>query len=211
MFEKLCNAVRQDNIEVIKDVLKENPGLAKASDSKGLTPLHYVNSVEACNLLLDKKAEVNVGTKIENLSPLQSAVLRGNLDIVRMLLSKGALVDAQDNTGRTSLHWGIVKGISNDILETLIASGADINKKSGKNRKSPLHYASEAGNVKALELLITKGADINTVNSQGQTCIDVCKDSKTAKALGDLLRDKDANKYQKMADQVSTGQSRNIN
>ncbi len=158
--------------------------------------------VEATNIIKENKGLVTA-TDSHGLTALHHANTR---EACELLISYGAKVDAQDKSGRTPLHWAAVKGKNPDFINSLVESGANIDMPSGKNRNTPLHYAAQYGQVGALEALIKKGADKNVINSQMQTCLDVCKDPKTAKALGDLLRDKDAQKYQKMAD-VTKGNS----
>ena len=53
------------------------------------------------------------------------AVSGGHIEIVELLVSKGADVNATDRIGRTLLH-SAASGGRKDIAELLIAEGADI-------------------------------------------------------------------------------------
>ena len=73
------------------------------------TPLHMVapsGSFEFVKTLLDAGAKVNV-QEARGLTPLMLAVAtdRQNLDVIRMLIAKGADVNAKDSGGETALDW----------------------------------------------------------------------------------------------------------
>ncbi len=93
-------------------------------------------------------------------TPLRFAVRSGNLAEVKILLKKGADVNAKDETYfMTPLHYATVYG-HKEIVELLIEKGADVNAKD-ENDFTPLHYATVYGHKEIVELLIEKGADVN--------------------------------------------------
>jgi hypothetical protein len=61
---------------------------------------------------------------IQNITPLHLAAMYGRFDVLEMLLDRGALIDAQDDQGRTALHYGAMNN-HGDMCRFLISSGCD--------------------------------------------------------------------------------------
>ncbi|CAH9101014.1 unnamed protein product [Cuscuta europaea] len=70
---------------------------------------------------------INCGDE-EGWVPLHSAASSGNIDIVEILLSRGANVNLKNDGGRTALHYAASKGHLR-IAEILISHNAKINAK----------------------------------------------------------------------------------
>ncbi|KAL9999862.1 putative ankyrin repeat-containing domain-containing protein [Helianthus debilis subsp. tardiflorus] len=88
----------------------------------------------------------------EGWAPLHSAASSGNVEIVKILLDRGADVNLKNDGGRTALHYAASKG--------WVKVGC-----------TPLHRAASTGNSELCELLIEEGADIDAVDRAGQTPI----------------------------------------
>ncbi|KAF6814066.1 ankyrin repeat protein [Colletotrichum sojae] len=58
-------------------------------------------------------------------TPLLSAVMRGNLEIARLLIKGGGKVDAKNRSGKTALHFAVERG-DTVATRTLLDLGADI-------------------------------------------------------------------------------------
>lgn len=88
-------------------------------------------------------------------------------DTVRLLVSRGADVNATGKQhGFTSLHYAILGG-DREIVETLLGHGAVVNPESQSKVRSlydvtPLHLAVQYGQSAICELLIRRGADVNS-------------------------------------------------
>lgn len=108
-----------------------------------------------------------VGTRID--APNQRgetaamlAALRGNLDIVRLLVEKGAQLN---RPGWTVLHYAAVDG-NVELLQYLLDQNAYIDAES-PNRTTPLMMAARHENIDAVRLLIAAGADPTPRNDAG--------------------------------------------
>jgi ankyrin repeat protein/beta-lactamase regulating signal transducer with metallopeptidase domain len=106
--------------------------------------------------------------------PLHKAVANGNLEQVRLLITRGASVNAKDSEGRTPLFYAV----ENDhilMFDLLIAKGADIDAKD-KVGDTPLHHAARLTRHHDWRLaaeLARRGADVNATNNRRQTPLHV--------------------------------------
>ena len=102
---------------------------------------------------------------------IHEATWKGDLEKIKKLLDKKPeLVNAQDESGWTPLHYSVYYFQENhtEIIDLLIAKGAKVNIRT-IDMRTPLHNAAEAGNKYAVELLISKGADINVKDDSNCT------------------------------------------
>ena len=85
-----------------------------------------VASPEIAELLLDAGAHVDTGLGKE--TPLMNASSYGHVDVVRMLVTRGANLHAADSQGRTPLHYAAGGG-HHAVVRLLLDSGADPSKR----------------------------------------------------------------------------------
>ncbi len=83
----------------------------------------------------------------------------GHSEIVKILIEKGANVNAKDNFERTAFHLASERGHL-EIVQCLLVKGADVNAKVYWKRTA-LHLASETGHLKTVQCLIDNGADVS--------------------------------------------------
>ena len=101
------------------------------------------------------------------LTPLNLAAYRGHFEIAKLLIAKGAKVNARNKRGWTPLHSAAHHN-SIGIAKLLIAKGAKVNTRSIYGW-TPLHSALEKNSIEIAKLLIAKGAKVNTRNKRGWT------------------------------------------
>ena len=93
---------------------------------------------------------------------------------MQLLVARGAVVDARDEDGWTSLMIASHEGHA-PVVRALLAAGADVRARSNDNRTA-LHFASYHGRTEALrELLKSHDAELNAQDATGDTPLtDAC-------------------------------------
>lgn len=73
--------------------------------------------------LVDTAVDINVKDRTFGYTPLIVAARQGHIDIVQILLERGADVEATDNYGSTALYWA-KKNQREEIVQLLLEAGA---------------------------------------------------------------------------------------
>lgn len=84
----------------------------------------------------------------------------GNLELMQLLLERGADIEQQHYLGTTALHWAAIRGPI-EMVHLLIEHGADVNRrgrKFGAEPMSPLDFARKHEQPEIERLLIDRGA-----------------------------------------------------
>lgn len=135
--------------------LGHKPELVNAFSEDGYQPLGlaaYFGHEKVVEYLIKAGAEVNSPSKNAlGVTPLQSAVAGGHLEITRMLLTAGASPNVRERGGYTPLHTAAHNG-DVEIVHSLIFGGADLEAKS-ENEETPLDMARKSGHDEVVNLL----------------------------------------------------------
>lgn len=117
--------------------------------------------VAAAKFLLDSD-EVNIEWGRAVNSPLLLAVAGGHSDICRLLIDRGARVDARDMNQHSPLHMA-ARGGYVEVVAMLFHAGADINYQAANPLLGPsaLHFAIKSGDEATVRFLIMHGADLH--------------------------------------------------
>ena len=134
-------------------------------------------NIEAVKQHLANGADVNA--KDDGWTPLHNAAGYSTKEMVELLISNGANVNAKNEDGWTPLHDAATK----EVAELLIDKGADMEAKD-KDDWTPLHKAAFGGHKEMVELLIAEGADVNAKGEDEWTPLNLTHDPETI----DLLR-----------------------
>lgn len=143
-----------------------------ASDGKGVgvLPVHLAaefNHSEMVNALVAAGSDVMVGCVYsgrDGVSCVHLAAMKRSTDMIRTILAvPGAMVNARDADGATSLHIAARSGFT-DIAQILLKRGADIDIGMTYGQsfdQTPLHCAVRFRHHELARALIRAGANIN--------------------------------------------------
>jgi ankyrin repeat protein len=162
-------------------------------DDPGCTPLLLAaenGQLEVVKLLLEKGADVNAKSSYNTIHECATPLIgacevakdfgrlggglppgtrvvttkkHGYLEVVKLLLEKGAKVDVKNNFGNTALLIASGNGQS-DVVKLLLDKGASVDL--GNNQGvTPLLMAAQYGDVDVITPLLAKGANPNTAMS----------------------------------------------
>ncbi|KAK3273520.1 hypothetical protein CYMTET_18244 [Cymbomonas tetramitiformis] len=155
------------HVKALRMLWKEAGAKVDAEDGEGRISLTLAlagghESVVAA--LLEAGAGVNAGT---GQRPVHAAAERGMVEMLRVLVDKGAEVDAEDGAGRTALTVALAFG-QEAAARALLEAGAGVNAGTGRR---PLHGAAEGGMMEILRELVDKGADVEAEDGEGRTAL----------------------------------------
>ncbi|KAJ5150759.1 uncharacterized protein N7500_010948 [Penicillium coprophilum] len=115
------------------------------------------------------------------LGPLEVAARKGNVILVRMLLAKGARIDAMDASSEDNeYHWGCAYTALQiaafwghlPVVELLLDHGADLDAQR-QTLGTPLQAALEGGHFDVAEVLLSRGAEIDRHWGMFGSCLQV--------------------------------------
>ena len=105
---------------------------------------------------------------------LHTAAHHGHLAICRLLIDKGAQLEAKSGGGNTPLHWAAIEG-NVEIVRLLCDCGADIEARCNFGSR-PLHHAAYNGHISVVrELIEERNAEINTRDGYGSTALSLAR------------------------------------
>lgn len=105
-------------------------------------------------------ADINAKDVGNGITALIWASQNGHIDVVKVLLDKGADINIKNSNGVTSLIMAI-QNSSMDIVKLLLDKGAEVNTVRPNDSVTPLIMALWKGNSDIIKLLLDKGADVN--------------------------------------------------
>ncbi len=129
---------------------------------------------EQAAAMLDSMADINAATPGEHITALHAAVAYDRLDILNMLLQRGARTDLLMKSGLTPLSAAAMKN-DTDAISLLLKHGALLNHHTAGGI-SALKLACAKGNLDAAQVLLAHGADPVPADTDGQTALTLAQE-----------------------------------
>lgn len=172
VYEDFFTAVRQDANATVVQILFRGFD-PNTIDPKGRSPLMVAiqeGSPKVANLLVSlEQVDVNALNPSDE-SALMLASLKGQEDMVRKLIARGADVN---KTGWTPLHYA-ASGGHVGVMRLLFEHHAFVDPES-PNGTTPLMMAAQYGNGAAVKLLLDEGAVPTARNRLGLNALDFAR------------------------------------
>ena len=125
--------IKLEYYSLAKHVIEENQVNLNIKNKQGLTPLCYTNDFEMIKYLIEKGANVNIGSNDK--SPLMNALNRDNLNVLKYLLDHGGDVNSKDGNNCSLLMIAISRR-NHKIVKFLINRNADHKLKNNKGENA---------------------------------------------------------------------------
>jgi ankyrin repeat protein len=209
------SAIESGHADQVRGLLSADPQLVNAKDEAGLSAVllaTYHGRNEIAKLLIDRGARLDIfeaaatGTqdRVEQLlhkdpgslnscsadgwMPLHLAVFFGRINIVHLLLNKGAQINATSKNDQrvTPLHSALANPQNATVAQLLIDSGADLNARQSEGL-TPLHYAAANGLELIVRNLMARSVDLSAKEAGGKTAHDLAVE-KGYTSIAELLK-----------------------
>ena len=185
LSDKFYNAIRADNKPAVAQLLKDGADV-NTRDTRGATPLMYaaaVGSPDMMRQILAAGADVNAKNNFEATALLWCT---NNLEKVRLLIDKGANVNAVSKSGRTPVRVAAAHSGNVEVVRLLLNKGADLTKPKEAGAEA-LVAAASANDAATIKLLLDRGVDANSRDSGGFTALMVAAERRNVEVVKWLL------------------------
>lgn len=150
--KSIFDIARKGSLEEIEVFLKTNPNTIDVVNNNGFTPLIlacYSGNNKVATHLIEKGCNINY--KSEMGTALMAAVVRGNTEMVNILLNHNADINSTDDNGVTALLFA-VQFTNVEIVKILLNHKAD-KTLMDKEGKTAFEYAVLSGKDEIINLL----------------------------------------------------------
>jgi ankyrin repeat protein len=126
---------------------------------------------EKIRMLLDADPVLLESEDDDGDRPLAVAALFGKLGVVRLLIARGANINATGYEGQTALHRAAEQGYE-EVVALLLDKGAHA-KSWAQGRRTPLMWASVSGNLGVVKMLVQHmgGHELDARDQYGWTAM----------------------------------------
>jgi ankyrin repeat protein len=179
---EIHNAIQAGDERMVVSLLRSNAHvLVEPDDYTKETPLHVAAHTGRTNILiylLESHAPIEA-TNSTGQTPLHYALFANGsmepqaaLTTVRILIIRGANVNALDLTRETPLHYAAENG-QLKIAETLLQNGAKSGLGNGHALGTPLVQAAKAGQREMVEFFLSRGASTEETGKDHATALSI--------------------------------------
>jgi ankyrin repeat protein len=152
--EDIFDIARKGTVEEVKTAMKQNPDIINSVNNEGYSPLtlaSYRGNVAVAKFLIKNVKEIDGNSSMG--TPLMAATVKGNKEIVQVLLENNANPNLTDANGTTALIYATIFK-QYEIVEMLIKASATIDLKDIRGN-SAVDYARISKDEKLTELFKT--------------------------------------------------------
>ena len=173
----LHNAVLRGATGTVEQYLRRNADIS-IRDGQGMMPCHYAVQQEQrlpllakmltlCALDPQKYADLLSLPDSEGRTLLHYAAMRGDMDLLKLIVDACSDIHGQDASGNTPLMLALKQG-SLEVARLLIEHGANINTQDALGR-TPLCRAVQQKDVPMVTCLLSNDADVEVGDNKGWT------------------------------------------
>lgn len=166
--DELIAVIKGGDINRLDLCLSHNPNLNIHLGDDGKTPLILAISEKKYILakyLIKKGADVNLTSTSSFLSPLDVAIMNGDLAFVKYLIAIGIKnfpTSKSPHLPDSVLSIAAVYGHV-DLVKYFMRLGHDVHHPDHRNGFTALHYAIKYAKIKSIEYLLQRGSQINKI------------------------------------------------
>ena len=188
-FNPLNIAIESGDMELTKFLITNGANVNSLMQD-GVSLIGYAiaqNNMDLLQILIENGANVNyTGGDSWAKTPLQTASRLGLDNVVRILLTRNADINAVDMNGNTALHTAALNS-QLSVVKLLLEKNPslDIQNKVGN---TALHLAVISGNIDIVGELVLKGANTRIRNNDGKYPRDIARANNSA-AIFEVLRE----------------------
>lgn len=170
-------AIIRDDFVRVRELLQRglDPNTLDSHGNPGVVRAMRNDSWRVAQVLLQAPGLRVNDANLQGETPLMLACIKGQLDLVRELLSLGARIN---QPGWAPLHYAASADAPHSlaIAQLLLDEHAYIDAES-PNGSTPLMLAAQYGSQAMVELLLNAGADVQLRNQLGLTAVDFARRS----------------------------------
>ena len=171
-FDDFFRAVRTDNPRAVAELLSRgfDPNTHEESGQSALTLAVRDGAAQVIDTLIKHpQTDMNAPNRSGE-TALMLAALKGQLDLVKRLVERGAAIN---QSGWNPLHYA-ASGPDPDVVSWLLERGAELDARS-PNGTTALMMAAGYGHERSAELLLAKQANVEARNERGLTAADFAR------------------------------------
>ncbi|WP_432632612.1 ankyrin repeat domain-containing protein [Brachyspira sp.] len=182
-------AIENGDIEATKFLITNKANL-NILTSDGISLIGHAisqNNMDLLQILIENGADINYSGEDSQLAtPLMTASRLGFDNVVRILLTRNANINAVDINGNTALHTAA--GNSQlSVIKLLLEKNPNLDVQN-KVGNTALHLAVISGNIDIVGELVLKGANTRIRNNDGRYPMDIARANHSA-AIFEILRE----------------------
>ncbi|XP_067652901.1 ankyrin repeat domain-containing protein 50-like [Haliotis asinina] len=165
-------AALQGQSDVVKFLMDRGANVSLV-DKYGNNALHWACSsgdLDTVKLILSENMKIINSRGYGSTTPVMLAAVKGQSDVMKLLLDRGANVSLVDVIGYNVLHFACIGGNLETVKLILSQDVIDINSR-GNGSRTPVMDAAWKGDRNMVKLLLDRGANVSLVDETGDNVL----------------------------------------